>query len=961
MRFAQEQLTVAVIGGGHAAVRAAEVAREYGHRVVIIDRHAFLGGSLAASRHCWLKNGSCESDIPLPVGALKRDLYVRVRDAGATPLLQTACAGVLSDDKAVCGVLLASKFGVKILPLDAVIDASEDQTITNHLCGPLKKRDACAELIFEIDQAQTCTERTLCLSEQRLTLHRTLREGTLAVSMPWQVNYTGRSAEMTGLAMQMRQAAVRVFAEMRAAYPCFEQSRMLSCGAVRLVMAPRDAAQRMNLVTAPGNVVPAPTTAHIRELERSVEPAVSELCGSLRRLELPGAIVVHSHGEQLVYEDLREEFDEQLGLRFLSCKVQAPASIETSVLIAGGGAGGSMAAVALHEEGTDALVVDTNLSLGGTSTIGLVTGAWHGYQDGAWATRNAAIRALAEKERAAFQFAAARYWDKIFLQDGSRQRFYGDSMVCGAVRDKDCVEHALIYGEGGFQRISAKLFIDATGDADLCYHAGITYELGDPETGFVQSSSQWGSDPWATKNFQHRHYLGDLDVVHPDSYADCLRGLGLSYRHNSDYHIADMFTPRESRRVVGEYGLNLRDIACRRQFEDVIAVALCLCDNHGRMSSDLVTAGLLGSDMYDDGEIRVRIPLRAFIPKGVRNVLVGAKALAGERDATCLCRMNPDISNAGYALGLVASAAVAADCAPGVLPLQSIQEKLRAAKVLPAWANDGAPAWTTDFTFKRLRENAAAGYFPAMVLADQAQLDRMEGLLPEGGRVAEQAAMALAWHGRPVAYAVLAEMLARELPKDAAWVEDRGAAGWMLRNVAGEEFHSNEWTKYGKPQLALCPSWQSHELINSLIYLLARTGDARVADLLLPILERADAGSDELSRGSTPYSRHRLDVHRSYFHERLWALAQAWRMMPDKRAVSGLSALLGKKWIGGFTVTDDWCDVPLLQISYLEVMLADALAACGGELGRERLKAYSHDARAIFRNMARRLLAKHAG
>ena len=42
-------------------------------------------------------------------------------------------------------------------------------------------------------------------------------------------------------------------------------------------------------------------------------------------------------------------------------------------------------------------------------------------------------------------------------------------------------------------------------------------------------------------------------------------------------------------------------------------------------------------------------------------------------------------------------------------------------------------------------------------------------------------------------------------------------------------------------------------------------------------------------------------------------------------------------------------------------MKAAALAACGGDLGRERLAAYSKDARAIYRNMARRLLAKYAG
>jgi hypothetical protein len=961
LKFVQEQLTVAIIGGGHAAVRAAEVAREYGHQVVVIDRHAFLGGSLAASRHCWLKNGSCESDIPLPTGALKRDLYVRVRDAGVTPLLQTACAGVLCTGIAVCGLLLASKFGVRILPVDAIIDASEDQTITNHLLGPLEKRAAIAELIFEVDQAQTCTERNLNLKTwPNLSLHRTLREGTLAVSMSSRIDYRGQEDSTSQLSMRMRQAAVQVFAEMRANYPCFAQSRILSCGDVRLSMAPRIAAQRMNLETVPGNVDWQPTTCEIRELERSVEPVVAELCSSLRRPGLIDDIIaIHSHGRSLDYRKLSEAFDEELGLRSLNCEIRAPGGIETSVLLAGGGTGGGMALAALHDEGTEAMVVDTNLSLGGTSTVGLVTGAWHGYQDGAWAKRNAAIRALAEKEHSAFHFAAARYWDKIFLQD-TRQLFYGASILCGAAQDKGRVEHALIYGEAGFRQISAELYIDTTADADLCYQAGIAYELGDPETGFIQSSSQWGADPWPTKNFQHKHYLADLDVVDPDSYADCQRGLGLAYRHNSDYHIADMFTQRESRRVVGEYSLNLRDIACRRQFKDVIAVALCLCDNHGRMSSDLVTAGLLGSDLYDNKEIRVRIPLRAFIPKGVKNVLVGAKALSGERDATCLCRMNPDISNAGYALGMVAAAAVAAGRAPGVLPLRSIQAKLRTKKLLPPWADDATPAWTGDFALKRLRENADSGYFPAMMLTDKDLLDRITRLLPEGGRVAEQAAMALAWHGRSEAFPVLAAMLARELPNDAAWVEDRGGDGWILRNVAGEKFNGSERSNYGKPQLTLCPNWRSHELINSLIFLLAKTGDARAVELLLPLLDRADAGGDELSRGSTPYSRQRLDVHRSFFHERLWALAQAWRLMPDQRAVPGLSALLDKKWIGGFTLTEAWADVPPFQLSYLEVMLATALLACGGELGRKRLDVYSNDARTIFRNMARRLLAKFA-
>ena len=55
-----------------------------------------------------------------------------------------------------------------------------------------------------------------------------------------------------------------------------------------------------------------------------------------------------------------------------------------------------------------------------------------------------------------------------------------------------------------------------------------------------------------------------------------------------------------------------------------------------------------------------------------------------------------------------------------------------------------------------------------------------------------------------------------------------------------------------------------------------------------------------------------------------------------------------------------------MSVFFLACLSSSALAqtgtqACGGDLGRERLAAYSKDARAIYRNMARRLLAKYAG
>ena len=154
---------VAVIGGGAAAVAAAETVQANGWQAIIVDPRNHVAGMMAASNHSWLLNGSTGESVPRPEGTVKQELFARVMDSGAYPLLLSHCAGLLVMDNRITGVAIASKFGTFIMEADAVIDASEEQIAAKHLLGLPQKWTQTAEINFELSNAHAFTTNKLSM------------------------------------------------------------------------------------------------------------------------------------------------------------------------------------------------------------------------------------------------------------------------------------------------------------------------------------------------------------------------------------------------------------------------------------------------------------------------------------------------------------------------------------------------------------------------------------------------------------------------------------------------------------------------------------------------------------------------------------------------------------------------------------------------------------------------------
>jgi hypothetical protein len=109
---------------------------------------------------------------------------------------------------------------------------------------------------------------------------------------------------------------------------------------------------------------------------------------------------------------------------------------------------------------------------------------------------------------------------------------------------------------------------------------------------------------------------------------------------------------REGRRILGEYTLTQQDIVgdtCK-DFPDGVAVATSQIDFHS-----LTRPGHGG---WRKKVMPYAIPLRALVPKGIKNLLVAGKPISGDQVAMSSYRMTPTVCTMGQAAGTAAGMAI---------------------------------------------------------------------------------------------------------------------------------------------------------------------------------------------------------------------------------------------------------------------------------------------------------------
>ncbi|MDF2836345.1 MAG: FAD-dependent oxidoreductase [Paenibacillus sp.] len=126
---------------------------------------------------------------------------------------------------------------------------------------------------------------------------------------------------------------------------------------------------------------------------------------------------------------------------------------------------------------------------------------------------------------------------------------------------------------------------------------------------------------------------------------------------------------RESRRIDGQYALQVDDVISGRSFDDCIARSGYPIDIHDPSGKGVQAAWVQGDGAYD-------IPYRCLLPKGIANLLTAGRCISTSHEALATTRLTPSCMATGQAAGTAAGMAVAQGVTPAELNIARLQERL---------------------------------------------------------------------------------------------------------------------------------------------------------------------------------------------------------------------------------------------------------------------------------------------
>ena len=375
------------------------------------------------------------------------------------------------------------------------------------------------------------------------------------------------------------------------------------------------------------------------------------------------------------------------------------------LIVVGGGLSGASCAIAGAREGLKVLLIEKYNCLGGTGTVGLVIP----FMDYHTKINNKKVPLCGEifteivseleKMGATYSGWSESYneeylkliLNRLALNSGVELLF--NTTLCGVnIRDGK-IESVTVTNVGGAYDISARCYVDATGDGNLAYMAGAPFKMGRDSDGLCQPmtlSFRIGNVDIALFDKEHSKIQGDFKEKQTQGaisvprenllifktpndgvlHFNCTRVCGLNPCSASELTKAEIIAReqvfelfqflknyesfknsyilstsvqigvRESRRIEGEYYLTVDEIKGYKKFDDAVAKCNYDIDEH---SPD----GVGTSHYYfKEGEY-YEIPFRCCVPKGSKNLFVVGRCISVDHFVQASMRTMPTVATIG--------------------------------------------------------------------------------------------------------------------------------------------------------------------------------------------------------------------------------------------------------------------------------------------------------------------------
>lgn len=683
------EVDVLVVGGNSAGVAAAITAQQRGSRACIISPQGYFPYEVCATRRHWLgPNEKPESERAIEFfgnrrnadgymviehpGSLKKKYDNALMEAGVLFYLNCYPVGIVEDGNGkLAGIVMTNKAGRQVVLAKVLIDATSMAGVA---------RLAGAEMTARY-------------------------QGAVSVARTAQVNgddrgYSGYKTYTSSLTMNTGAWAERCRAEMalRAQHDTrtagwaadymhiIEQSAI--AGRATDHSSPWDGAKTMDLdCCRPKNVDYLFVTGTAASLSRANAEKLHRPLALLDLGERVGAAAHSEANSRGSLSSLRIRTAAGTGMvsgvdtkelleghrpgwsfeKIDQATTHIPVWGEYDVVVAGGGTAGAPAAISAARAGANVLVIEMLGLLGGTSTNGIGK-YWKGYRKGfTLETANGRSR-WKSCEKADWLF------DQINEKNGE---VWFNTFVCGAVLEGNIVRGVVVATPMGRGVVLAKRVIDATGDGDVCAHAGAQYIYMVNEHDFaIQEASYSGDyrDPGGYRNDGENVFTDPLDIYGHSMFQALSRKYGL---HAGRWDFYSLPLCRETRHIVGDYTVSVLDEAREKNYYDAISMGKSDFDSHGYYWANECFMGV-----FPHGY--AKIPYRSLLPKGLENILVVGRSKSVGRDALPLTRMQPNVQNEGYAAGFAAALSIQQGVTARAVNIDRLQAHLIAKGNIPA-------------------------------------------------------------------------------------------------------------------------------------------------------------------------------------------------------------------------------------------------------------------------------------
>ena len=270
--------------------------------------------------------------------------------------------------------------------------------------------------------------------------------------------------------------------------------------------------------------------------------------------------------------------------------------------------------------------------------------------------------------------AAAKIMDDMLLESGVIL-YYGQSVVDAETSDgRIC--GILISTKSGLKRLTAKVFIDCTGDGDLAAFAGAGFVAGNSNGTFQPGTLRYypavDADDQILNYGDNKNHV-KLDVTDSDSITKseiASRKMIFEQMKRGDriMAVAPAVAPREGRRIAGITEMNVEDYYNGKVFEDSVCYSYWFVDIHREGQAAYIK--------YITHDKTPTIRLSSMISRDISNLMMAGRCVSSDRETNSSLRVKASCMAMGQAAGTAAAISVLSGVDPSQVPADKVKQAL---------------------------------------------------------------------------------------------------------------------------------------------------------------------------------------------------------------------------------------------------------------------------------------------